>query len=1456
MSRNGEFQHNRRSSTYSIPRKPLRTVSATSSCLDSISTSSHPTQDRQIYSIISPYYEDFSSAKEDRPSNALIDNDQELADKLIPDFDSPPALPLLNETREGVYETVNLREGIDPANDIQPDLPHPHHIKGIESDEKCPETSTDTIEKAMSEDGSKDELRLVPVSEKELPDWRPNSLSWTPYVAFLILLILITYSCLYWRSKVHGIITPVHSKYDWIFRFGPAFLAVLIQEIVLRMATDLKSVLPFIAAASRPVDHIRRRPLARFTERKWYDGFHIDHLFQATTFLVRYCTFILVPLQSSLLSMGSRHYSTHSRSFQVVDADKLVSSLNHTRIPGLALDSIWHGEPVAPFKWLSFMNENPYHHEVTVQPDYVGVMPFVLDNSNSFSDPDQFTTWKVQTSAIYGYMNCTQIDEIQLSVAHIWIGTSGLKTDRMSVRLVDKEGCTFEQTWANVSSASGPSVENPITWDGNFALWQTLDGHQGNHTKSSPCPRYKHFIATGPLTVPYTIDPKNESKIAHTREGSHWAAMSCQPRYNIIRDGIIYEVDADDQTFGGHASIKFGDGEMRPDDERLDYPMKRNFLDSSLVYNLSSPVFRRTFWNAPMPNAFGSFQTNFSELYGDTDREGCKDVTTEWNKWDNDNACQMYLNVATLWPLLVAGMVSLSALYVPLEDQVTKSGLVHTYRFGWYLTGWELTYTTILHFVLLWLITKERVLHLPSWFRHILCTSRWGQSKYKTGLYGTPSSIAGLAFVFQDRSLQPLFERLDTMKPSLAVKKSRKRFDESELLLRKWRVASDEDPKNSDVSYAMIRPRNGRLELRNENRLAASGLALFLADKGTRMKHVLRKIKFWESSDRSARRLRYGRVPPILHPLLLMFIFLGTMAIIGVVYKFIVRSHSSGFQMWFQPTYALSQRSRDEVLRYVQKALFKGLPTLVLVSIGFWWESVERFYRATQPYASLANGANGRMSVCLDYIHSFHITASIKALRNGHFLLAYVTFTSFAVKLGVVLTSGIFSMNEIGHNPGRDLPLSRNWRDGTFVNIADDNLRTNLKHYALSRAVFGNPHTPGWKFEPWVFPSVRLDGPQFQLNLTGLASFLECSTADTSFLKVGPSNYTASLKEGDCLGNTWNNICLPAAGFSGQDRPQNLAEACMSWRYIDEANCSKLSPGSGGRWWIMSINGTLDPHSQDLTFLSDTRYISLVCRPVIYKGNTAMSVVRNGNGEVWINEFVSSIKEVAANSTWMADTDPSLDLITYSSRLLNDTFAGELYPATDEAWFDYFSIITVMGSIGGTDMLFNNATAMANAVSDTYSRVFSALISQNIASNETGEGSTVLLQAIPTSATKPPLIPVSPFADMATVALVPLYFATGILGFYCSAIIFIWPRRKRRMPLDISYPANAMTLVYDSSLLDIIRNCRETSGFKALHKLQFSIGRYQGMSGEMRIGIDLKERVTEIGMRERFCGLC
>ncbi|KZM27029.1 uncharacterized protein EKO05_0004941 [Ascochyta rabiei] len=358
-------------------------------------------------------------------------------------FDGPLAAPEMEALLLPLYDKTlssYAANGLEDISELCDETEDEQNKALVTIDSKQPGKIKESVNEIQKGDDL-DEPRISPLPLENLPDWRPSSLGWAPHIAILIFLSLVVYIGLYLRSKYRGVIASSESRWDWIFRFGPAFLAVTIQEALLRIVTDLQSVLPYIALSSNPFDDLRSRHLARLTEPRWYDGFHFDHLFQATVFLVRYCTFVFVPLQSSLLSYGRRHYSTSSSPFRVVLPNDLISSLSQSRVPALALNSVWHGQPVADIKWLTIMpQESVVKNYMAIQPDYAGVMPFRTEHEKSSSNASESETWTLTTSAIYGYLNCSQIDNITLTVNSIWLGASGLEIDRLALRLIDKEG--------------------------------------------------------------------------------------------------------------------------------------------------------------------------------------------------------------------------------------------------------------------------------------------------------------------------------------------------------------------------------------------------------------------------------------------------------------------------------------------------------------------------------------------------------------------------------------------------------------------------------------------------------------------------------------------------------------------------------------------------------------------------------------------------------------------------------------------------------------------------------------------------------------------------------------------------------------------------------------------------------------------------------------------------------
>jgi hypothetical protein len=85
------------------------------------------------------------------------------------------------------------------------------------------------------------------------------------------------------------------------------------------------------------------------------------------------------------------------------------------------------------------------------------------------------------------------------------------------------------------------------------------------------------------------------------------------------------------------------------------------------------------------------------------------------------------------------------------------------------------------------------------------------------------------------------------------------------------------------------------------------------------------------------------------------------------------------------------------------------------------------------------------------------------------------------------------------------------------------------------------------------------------------------------------------------------------------------------------------------------------------------------------------------------------------------------------------------------------------------------------------------------------------------------------------------------------SILVIWPSHTRRTPLDVAYPANVVSMLYDSSIMDMVRTGPNARGqFPELRKEHFRLGRFQGLSGKTRIGIDVADKVEVVKRTPRW----
>lgn len=91
--------------------------------------------------------------------------------------------------------------------------------------------------------------------------------------------------------------------------------------------------------------------------------------------------------------------------------------------------------------------------------------------------------------------------------------------------------------------------------------------------------------------------------------------------------------------------------------------------------------------------------------------------------------------------------------------------------------------------------------------------------------------------------------------------------------------------------------------------------------------------------------------------------------------------------------------------------LYSFLPSLIGMILFLLWQPIDLYFRALQPFASLANphGAIAEDSLLLDYLGGLPFEVSIRAALAGHFRVAWISFVSVISITLPILGGGIFT---------------------------------------------------------------------------------------------------------------------------------------------------------------------------------------------------------------------------------------------------------------------------------------------------------------------------------------------------------------------------------------------------------------------------------------------------------------
>ena len=91
--------------------------------------------------------------------------------------------------------------------------------------------------------------------------------------------------------------------------------------------------------------------------------------------------------------------------------------------------------------------------------------------------------------------------------------------------------------------------------------------------------------------------------------------------------------------------------------------------------------------------------------------------------------------------------------------------------------------------------------------------------------------------------------------------------------------------------------------------------------------------------------------------------------------------------------------------------LYSFIPSLIGMLLFLLWQPIDVYYRALQPFASLAHrdGASAEQSLLLDYTACIPIEVTLKALINRNYKVAYISFVSLLSVTLPILAGGVFT---------------------------------------------------------------------------------------------------------------------------------------------------------------------------------------------------------------------------------------------------------------------------------------------------------------------------------------------------------------------------------------------------------------------------------------------------------------
>ncbi|KAF2020161.1 hypothetical protein BU24DRAFT_459769 [Aaosphaeria arxii CBS 175.79] len=1302
---------------------------------------------------------------------------------------------------------------------------------------ECPTCSPKVDRKKGEKRNDPNEVKPVPAPD--LPDWRPWTLKTISTIVLLVvvLLYLALYGALCAMTYANGYITTTNGYYAWAFRYVPAFLAFSVTEMMSCIAADFLSILPYVALTTAPGSRLRNMFDARLTEPTLWSSIKAL-LTRPFATLAIYSMLVLVPVQMAAFDDSTMVEVKSASTFRNLGLDAIPKISLSSLFPRMAMEAIFQGENTGGLKWVSKMLKEKDKDKISwTDPSWAAIMPFTRPgdtNSLNAATGQNEATYTVDTSALYSYLNCSQIDIITVSASEVE-HTSAIRTaSDVTLTLEDRDGCILRREWSDMSGALPPQPDNPILHSGVFALWLPATDERSSFDTSRGvyCPIHKQYIVSGPLVDRTAKDVQ----IDQTTPG--WGALSCVPIYYSLQDQVTYDSRPYEQSEQSEqsANIYPGNGtRLRvPEDQALidavRVPIENNLLETGFMYSMSSPLWSMSFWGQPLPH------TKFDPFLLDIVNFTCKNfrqpLGTAPMSWTNDQACKTFLIAGDLWGFLSAATI---AMLTPFADSNVWRDVGGTVKKA--VPAWRLSFLD-----LIWIIVSYIglfiMIYLNLWrtMGIKLTFSDLFKPSWKSGLCCSPTSIAGVAYHFQRQNVRSLFEGTDALEREKAKKSIRKTIALAVLTLRNSRPDDDEGKGHTRALIQLEKQKHQRTLTSRDDRSHPGLDPLASVDKDSPL----------------LKELRYGNADIMKGFFLVVFVLALILLVLVIKYHNVILSGHMPFQLWPQwpeSSDVWYRAALSGIGKFLHRMIFNMITACSLSLTVLWWAWIDQYYRRTQPYLSLATGDTGQETVLLDYMHNYHVIATLQALRNRHFRLSYVTFVNTLIRVAAVGAGGILISTYQPSRFSRPMNYLQTFREDIFLGNHTKAFGMTARNHALARSLSGYPRTSGWLSGNTLFPAVALNSSDLSEQL-GLSSELSCVSISTHSTRLDTgSGWEAIIQEGVCSGASWIGACaLPGTENTTDNSGQGL-ERCMTWRYLDETSCPGLAKKDTGRWWLYGQNGTPQTASTvgDQSIAEESTAVSLICTPRFYLDYAKLTFSGDGTrkgGETTIRELQN--RTALKYDHWKSDSGQRFS--DYASSVMNDTMAGDVRVVTGGTYLDFMSILTYLSIDKSSDSLFNESI-LARGANISFGSVFA--IMAGLGQGGSDGRSTFLLQSTADLGIPPPTTLAKPWQFIATVQKTPLAFGIGVIILVGVSVIFVWPTDKRRTPLNVAYPANVMSMIYDSSIIERVSYGPDASGkFPKLSNLRFRLGLFKGTSvaGRTRIGIDVEKKIEPIEM--------